>query len=302
MLRAHGDLTGESPCYKKGQKPMNEKYLPDDTYTLGSSQEETRRLQAQAQLLDPSTRRLFEQAGIKAGLKVLDLGSGAGDVALLLADMVGPGGTVVGVERDTSILQTARARVAAAGWSHVTFQAEDIENIQLDGEFDAIVGRHILMHLRSPTVVLHQLVRQLRPGGIVAFQEADWVHGTLLPAHPPCPLWKQTMDWIGEGFRRAGVPVRIGLDMYTAFLDAGLPAPQLGCETAIGAGADWPGYTIAAEAVRSLLPLILKFGIATAEEVAVETLEERLRAEAVSQRAVVLGTGLVTAWTRTARQ
>jgi SAM-dependent methyltransferase len=281
---------------------MNEKNLPHDTYTLGSSREETRRLQAQAQLLDPSTRRLFEQAGIKAGMKVLDLGSGAGDVALLLADMVGPGGIVVGVERDRTILQTARARVAAAGWSHVTFLVEDIENIQLDGEFDAIVGRHILMHLRAPTVVLHQLVRQLRPGGIVAFLEADFAHATLLSAHPPCQLWKQSMDWIWEAFCRAGVPARIGLDLYSAFLDAGLPPPQLGCETPIGAGADWPGYSVGAEAVRSLLPLILKFGIATAEEVAVETLEERLRAEAVSQRAVVLGPGIVTAWTRTARQ
>ncbi len=281
---------------------MHEKNLPHDTYPLGYSQEEARRLEVQAQLLNPSTRRLFEQAGILAGMKVLDLGSGAGDVALLLADMVGPGGTVVSVERNRTILQTARARVAAAGWSNMTFLAEDIENIQLDGAFDAIVGRAILMHLRSPTVVLHQLARQLRPGGIVAFLEADFAHATLLSAHSPCQLWKQSMDWIWEAFCRAGVPARMGLDMYSAFLDAGLPPPQLGCETLIGAEADWPGYSVGAEAVRSLLPLILKFGIATAEEVAVETLEERLRAEAVSQRAVVLGPGMVTAWTRAARQ
>ncbi len=135
----------------------------------------------------------------------------------------------------------------------------------------------------------------------MAFQEVDLMH-RLLPTHPPCQLWKQAANWIWEAFRHAGVPVRMGLDMYTAFLDAGLPAPQLGCETSIGAGEDWLGTTHMAEGVRSLLPLILKFGIATAEEVAIETLEERLRAEMVSQRAVVQGMGLVTAWTRIVRQ
>src|SRR5262249_26107595 len=82
----------------RGQKQMNEKNTSDDTYALGRRPEETRRLQVQAQVLNPSTRRLFEQARIRAGMKVLDLGSGAGDVALLLADMIGPSGTVVGVE------------------------------------------------------------------------------------------------------------------------------------------------------------------------------------------------------------
>lgn len=278
---------------------MDEKNTPDNTYMMGFSREETQRLQVQAQIFNPSTRRLFEQAGILAGMKVLELGSGAGDVALLLADLVGPGGTVVGVERNTTILQTAYARVAAAGLSNVTFLAEDIENMQMDGEFDAIVGRLVLMYLHSPTVALHHLARQLRPGGIVAFQEFDLTHPALLSARPSCPLWTQTWNWILDTCRYAEVPGRMGLDLYNAFLDAGLPPPHLGCETVIGTGADWPGYCHAAETVRSQLPLILKFGIATAEEVAVETLEERLRAEAVSQRAVMLGPGLVTAWTHT---
>jgi len=97
------------------------------------------------------------------------------------------------------------------------------------------------------------------------------------------------------------MPLRMGLDMYTAFLDAGLRAPQMGCEGTMGAGPDWLWYDYAAETVRSLLPLILKFGIATAEEVAIDTLAERLRAEALSQRAVVRGPDVVSAWARKAK-
>src|SRR5215510_2378967 len=92
-----------------------------DTYVLGRSEAETRRLILQNQIYGPLTRRFFQAAGIGPGMKVLDIGSGAGDVALLIADLVGPSGSVVGVEMNESILETARARVESAGWRNVTF-------------------------------------------------------------------------------------------------------------------------------------------------------------------------------------
>ena len=67
--------------------------LPSDpagSYALGRSDAETRRLILQHQLYGPFTRQFLTAAGITAGMKVLDVGSGAGDVALLLADLVGP--------------------------------------------------------------------------------------------------------------------------------------------------------------------------------------------------------------------
>ena len=76
------------------------------TYALGYSTEETARLEKQAHLWNASTRGLFKEAGIGAGMKVLDIGSGAGDVALLAADLVGPSGTVIGVDSDPAVLET----------------------------------------------------------------------------------------------------------------------------------------------------------------------------------------------------
>jgi SAM-dependent methyltransferase len=58
-------------------------------------------------------------------MKVLDLGSGAGDVALLLADLVGPQGRVVGVDADEAVLAVARERIRAAGWSTVSLRSGD---------------------------------------------------------------------------------------------------------------------------------------------------------------------------------
>jgi ubiquinone/menaquinone biosynthesis C-methylase UbiE len=87
----------------------------DSAYVMGHSPEETERLQKQSRLYNPATRRLFEEAGIGVGMKVLDVGSGAGDVALLVAELVGPGGQIVGVDTNPTILETARARAATAG-------------------------------------------------------------------------------------------------------------------------------------------------------------------------------------------
>lgn len=278
---------------------MNEQDTSGDSYAFGHTQDEIRRVPLQAQVLNPFTRRLLAQAGIVSGMKTLDVGSGAGDVTLLLAERVGPSGTVVGVESNPAMLEAARARVDDAGLSNVTFLLGDIESLQLDGEFDAIVGRLILTHLRSPAAVLQKLAHHLLPGGIVAFQEFDLARLETLPAHPPCQLTEQACHWIMEVASRAGLPLRMGLDLYTTFLDAGLPAPQLGCDGTIGAGPDRLWYEYGAETVRGLLPLIVKFGIATAEEIAIDTLAERLRAEAVSRRAVLRGPDLVSAWSRT---
>jgi ubiquinone/menaquinone biosynthesis C-methylase UbiE len=276
---------------------MNEKTLPTDSYLLSRAPAETRRLQVQAQVLNPCTRRLFEQAGITSGMRVLDVGSGAGDVALLLAEKVGPGGAVVGVEIDPTMLETARARVEATGLTNVSFLLGDIASVPLETKFDAIVGRLIFMHLRSPAAVLHRLASHLRPGGIVAILEFDMAHLATTPVHPANPLIEQVFTWIVEAFRRAGLPVRMGLDLYTVFLDAGLPAPSMSGEAMIVAGPEWVGYDLAAETIRTVLPLILKFGLATAEEVQIETLAERMRDEAVNQRLVLRGPDMISAWT-----
>ena len=116
---------------------------------------------------------MFEAAGIGYGMSVLDIGSGAGDVALLLAEMVGPTGRVLGIDMNPSILETARARVEAAGWRNVKFLEGDVETLAVEAGFDAVVGRWILMYLPDPITALRRLASRLRPGGIIAFNEMD---------------------------------------------------------------------------------------------------------------------------------
>jgi cyclopropane fatty-acyl-phospholipid synthase-like methyltransferase len=112
-----------------------------DGYGLGRSEAETRRLLAQARGAELPLRRLFEDAGIGQGMRVLDLGSGAGDVAMAAAELVGPAGSVVGVDMNPTILEAARERTAAAGLENVAFVAGDLrEGVGLEGEFDGSRG------------------------------------------------------------------------------------------------------------------------------------------------------------------
>src|SRR6516225_11897029 len=90
-------------------------------YLLGSTDAEHERLIRQAKRIAPITERFFRDAGIGPGQRVLDVGSGVGDVAMLAANLVGPSGEVVGVERDSTTIAKARARVAAAGLRNISF-------------------------------------------------------------------------------------------------------------------------------------------------------------------------------------
>src|SRR5512138_2155149 len=95
-------------------------------YPLGHADAEHERLIRQAARVAPITERLFREAGIGPGQRVLDLGSGLGDVAMAAAKIVGPSGEVVGIERDAHSIARASARVAAAGMHSVSFLQTDV--------------------------------------------------------------------------------------------------------------------------------------------------------------------------------
>jgi ubiquinone/menaquinone biosynthesis C-methylase UbiE len=113
------------------------------------------------------TRRLLEDAGLRAGMQVLDVGCGPGDVSLLAAELVGEQGSVIGVDSNASVLQIAQARAQAAGLRPVSFLVGTIDELALTQQFDAIVGRLILMYMPQPAAVLRQLSTHLRPGGVL---------------------------------------------------------------------------------------------------------------------------------------
>jgi ubiquinone/menaquinone biosynthesis C-methylase UbiE len=263
-------------------------------YALGYTHSEHERLIRQAKRIAPYTERLFREAGIGPGQRVLDLGSGVGDVSMLLARIVGPWGEVVGIERDASSIARANARIAEAGLRNIRFTQADVTHIVSDQPFDAAVGRFILMFLPDPASVLRSLIRLVRPGGILAFQEPTWI--LLLAFGTRFPLWSKLLSAIHETFLRSGVNPEMGIVLYHMFQEVGLPAPVMHMETPLGSDANFT--SLMCDLLSSMLPLIQQHKVSLEALGDLDTLSDRVQAEIVASNTVVSFVPLVGAWAR----
>jgi ubiquinone/menaquinone biosynthesis C-methylase UbiE len=267
---------------------------PPSSYALGSTDSEHERLIRQGARLAPYSERFFREAGIGAGHRVLDLGSGVGDVAMLAARLVGPSGEVVGVEPDTRSIARARARVAEAGIRNVTFTQSDVSQIASTELFDAVVGRFILMYLADPIAVLRSLSRLVRPGGVFAFQESSWAPIFAISTH--LPLWSAATSLMCEIFQRSAANPEIGLSLYRIFQEAGLPAPTMRMEIPLGDDPDFLRWIY--DVICSLRPHSQQLNQSLEKLGDFDTLLERLQAEFAASNGVATWMAIVGAWSR----
>jgi len=262
-------------------------------YVLGQSRAEYERLVRQGHYLEPMTRRVFAEAGIQPGMRVLDLGSGAGDVCLLLAELVGPQGSVTGLEMDAGAIAFARERIDARGFNHITLVQTDIRDYVPGQPFDAIVSRMALLYLPDPGAALAALTPHLRPGGVVALMEPWFVS----PENPQNPA-QRIAFCIMETMRRSGAHLDLGPRLHTVFASAGLSLPQMRFETVLDASADSPLFQLTADSLANLLPKAIEYGIAAPDEFDVAAVPALLRGmmNAAGYPAMMLPT--VSAWGR----
>jgi ubiquinone/menaquinone biosynthesis C-methylase UbiE len=264
-------------------------------YALGHSEGELERLSRQARAYEPFTRYLFQETGIRTGMRVLDVGSGSGDVAFLAAELAGASGEVVGTDLAAAAVERANGRARSRGARNVKFVEGDPAEMEFEQAFDAIVGRLVLMYSPDPEGTLRKLARHLRPGGLMVFQEIDISNCRSLPN---APIFERATGWITRTFHATGARTQMGLELYSIFVKAGLPGPSMRMDAAIGGGQECAVYALVADVVQSLLPEMDKLKIATAAEVEISSLTERMRQEVVAAKAVVTGPALIGAWSR----
>ncbi|MGV0042504.1 class I SAM-dependent methyltransferase [Mycobacterium colombiense] len=263
------------------------------TYVLGHADAEVQRLLLQGRLYDDHTEHALRLAGLRPGMRVLDIGSGPGDVSFVAARLVGPTGTVLGVDAEPAMVELARARAGEKGLSTVHFMRSAIDAITLDEPVDAVIGRLILMHLPDPAATLRHLVSFVRPGGVVAFSENDitGAHGV-----PDTPLFRRVTGGIVRAFEAMGLSPRFGTTLHTIFADAGLGAPRLTLGTPIGTAADTDILAYLAEVWRLVSPVAEQGGFAIDELADIDEFVPRFRQEARAVNALIAMPPLITAW------
>lgn len=262
-------------------------------YPLGNTDAEHQRLIRQANRVAPITERFFREAGIGPGQRVLDIGSGVGDVAMLVARLVGPSGEVVAIERDPKAIAKASARVTKAGFHNVSFSESDLSEIADQKPFDAVVGRFILMYLPDPVAVLRSISQMVRPGGVLVFQEPTWV--PVIAHLSALPLWFATASLIDKTMR-ASANHDMGAELHHTFVRAGLPEPAVRMELPMGKEpylAQWYHDTLC-----SLLPQVEQLNMPIESLGSLDTLVQRLQAEVAESNTVACWFASVGAWCR----
>ena len=278
---------------------MTNESLPHRGYGLGYSQEEQDRLRSQAARLRTLSRGFFLNAGIGTGMRVLELGSGLGDLTGLIAEIIGPTGEIVSLDRSPVMLAQARNSLSEGGITCARFIECDLNNFCLDFDraFDAVVGRLILTHLDDPVGTLRIILRHVRAGALVAFQEADsTLCEHLLSLHrDKLPLTYEVCEWIKRARNGASVDPEMGLHLYRVFTQAGLPAPTISFHTEVYGGACAPRIQSTVAMIRNLLPRLESLGI-DAETVGVATLGDRLTSELTAVDVVQARVSIASAW------
>jgi SAM-dependent methyltransferase len=265
-------------------------------YALGADTDETARLRRQSEELQPEARALLArlgELGLRPGQTALDLGCGPRGILDLLAEAVGPGGRVVGLDADPAHVTAARQYAFNQGLANVEVLAGDARHTGLPAEsFDLVHTRTLLVTIPEPAEVVAEMARLARPGGLVASQEAD---AEFSICYPPLPEWDRLLALFRASFPRAGADLRLGRRLPELFRAAGLA--DVGATVYAGSyPAGHSRRTVIPDLVRSLHPVILGLGLAGERELA--DVDAAVRAHLADPRTLMMPHLLVTAWGR----
>jgi SAM-dependent methyltransferase len=158
-------------------------------------------------IYSPAGREALLEAGLTEGMRVADFGCGPGTMTRMLASLVGPSGTVTGIDLHAAQLGQARKLSAAEGLDNTTFVAADACSTGLTAnQFDLVYCRFLLLHLTDPAACLCEMWRVLKPGGILLTEDGDLASAASVP--------RSALDAFADLFSRLG-PIR-GVDYSVA--------------------------------------------------------------------------------------
>ena len=186
--------------------------MAERDYILGTEDEEIDRLGLQHRVWRPRMLDAFRRAGIGPGRTVLDVGCGPGWASVDLAELVGPSGRVIALERSQRFLDSLAARARRLGLDNIDARAVDVSEESLgEGVADAVWCRWLLSFVAQPRRTIAGIARALKPGGIAVFHEyADYGAWQAMPRSAELDRFR---DLVMRSWRDNGGEPDIALDL-----------------------------------------------------------------------------------------
>lgn len=158
----------------------------------------------------------LRRVGDVEGFRCADVGAGAGDVSVALAEVLGERGRVYAIDSDPRARDEVAAAAAARGMAQIVAITQVAEELRLPERVDLVFCRFLLLHVVDPTVVVARMAASLRPGGYLVAQEpitsAGRVGGT--------PLSMPDARHLDVGARLPSIVRSCGLDLLDAWAEA----------------------------------------------------------------------------------
>lgn len=237
--------------------------MPKQDYILARGAKGRERLRILARVMRDGTLRALEQADIETGASCLDVGCGGGDVARLLARMVGATGRVVGIDQDASVVRIAAEEAAGESPDHLSFRTQSVFDLEPDESFDVVYCRFLLTHLPDREAAMQRMLGAAKPGGLLIFEDIDF-SGHI--CHPARAAMHDYMRLYAETARRNGGDACFGLDLPVFLKTAGLEAIETRISQPVAL--DGEAKIVNALTMEGIGPHVVEAGFATAEDVA----------------------------------
>ena len=260
-------------------------------YSLATGEAAVRRLTALHRVCSPAGRRVLLRAGLEPGMAVADLGCGVGATSRMLAEMVGPSGSVTGVDVSAAQVEQARNLCAGEGICNATFVVASATATGLPrNSFDLVYCRFLLLHLVNPAACLREMREILKPGGILVVEDGDL---TTAGSAPPSSL-RAFADLFGRLGPTRDLNYAMAGDLYAMVKAAGFPEPDIEIhQPAMVRGEE---RFLLKWSVEEAAPAYIAAGLVTAAEM--ETILADMDRDTRDPEILVLGPRMSLVWAR----
>ena len=189
-------------------------------YVLGTHDAEIQRLGLQHRVWRLRALEAWRRAGVTIGQTVVDIGAGPGFATQDLAEIVGPTGQVIAVERSARFLTALETRTSRLGLANIrTVEADLLEAPPLGRVADALWCRWVLCFVADPRAALEVMLGMLKPGGVAVFHEyADYRTWKYAPRRPALERY---VDAVMASWRATGGEPDIAGDLAGWLAEAG---------------------------------------------------------------------------------